>query len=418
MPRVDLCVVLVCLLNNKETTWKDNLQKSLPWLNLTEDWEEFKKLPFPKLYLTHHDELHTTAKKIKGKKWINFAIVDEAHKWKARGSRMSRAGAKLSGIKKRLILTGTPIEKQPKDLWGQFRFLCPDLFGSWKEFEDEFMDVRKIDMEGVAPGSARWQIKIMQQGMLRSRAPFRPEKMPKLLEMIKPYCIRLTKEDVGILAPIIQKIQVPLGPYQRRLYDRMKRDSIIKLNGCRSMATMKVTNIIKRREIASGFVFDDDGDYHHIGDAKLDRLIRLFELLPKPIVIFTEFKPENDLIASVLRDMGYSIETLTGKDKKTRAKTQRAFQAAQLDGVVCQSRAGGTGVDLWRANYAIVHSMGYSSITFDQMKSRLDAKHKKKAAKIFVLVASATIDEDLYDLVIDKSLDAKSVLAQLKQGAR
>lgn len=416
-----MAVVLVCLLNNKDSTWRDKLAQFLPWLNVTDDWETFKKLPFPKLLLVHFETLHNVAKKLQKPKWITFAIIDEAHRLKARGTRQSRAAAKLYARgRKRLILTGTPIEKQPKDLWAQFRFLEPELFGSWKTFEDKFMDVRKIDMEGVRPGTARWQIKVMQQGMLRSRAPFKWDKLSELLDLIKPYALRLTKEDVGILPPKIVRVSVPIVGEQRRLYDRMKKHSVIRLeDGSRAMAPLTVTNIIKRRQLVSGFVYDDDGECHTVGDAKLRKLVRLFDRLPKPVAVFGVFTPEIDAIVAALRAEGYRIARVDGSTKKKdRPNLWRNFQRTRYDGIVCQTRVGGVGVDLWKASYAIAHSISHSSIDFDQMKSRLDAKGKKAAAKIYVLCGNATIDEDLYDMVVEKGLTSEEVLKQLKKGAK
>ena len=419
--RSSLAVVLVCILNNKDSTWRDKLTEHLPWLNITDDWEAFKKLPFPKLLLVHFNILHTMAAKLKrAAHWIKFAIIDEAHLIKARGTRQSRAAARLSDIPKRLILTGTPIEKQPKDLWAQFRFLIPTLFGSWKTFENRFLDVKQIDMTGVKPGSTRWQIKIMQQGMLRSRAPFKPHMMKTLVKMIAPYAMRLTKADVGILPPKIIKVSVPITGEQRRLYDRMKKHSVVRLGGGqRAMAPLTVTNIIKRRQIASGFVYDDDQEAHTVGTAKLDELVRLFDRLPKPVAVFAIFKPELEAIVDALRGLGYRIATVSGETKKKdRPNIWRSFQKARYDGIVCQTRVGGVGVDMWKASAAIAHSISHSSIDFDQMKSRLDSRDKSKAAKIYVLCGDATIDEDLYDMVVEKGLTSDEVLKQLKKGAR
>lgn len=414
--------VLVCLLNNRDSTWLDGLAKYLPWLNVTIDWEVYKKLPCPKLFVVHFDALPKVSKKIKNaaKKWINFCAIDEAHRLKNRGSGFSRAAARLCEITRRLILTGTPIEKNPKDLWAQFRFLIPTLFGPWKEFEDKFLDVPKIDMTGVKPGTARWQIKVMQQGMLRSRAPFREEKLPTLIRMIKPYARRLTKVDVGILPPKIIQKMVDIDGSQRRLYQKMKKTSVIHLpGGERSMAPMVVTNIMKRRQIASGFVFDDDGECHTLKSAKLDRLIALFSRLPKPVVVFTAFRPDNDRITSELRALGYDIAQMHGGvNKRDRPGILRSFQRAQYDGIVCQMKTGGVGVDLWKGSYGIVHSMTHSSIDFNQAMSRMDSKLKTTAAKIYVLCGRATIDEDLYDMVVQKGMDANAVLKELKKGAR
>lgn len=422
MPAQDLAVVLVAFLGNKESTWADKLQQYLPWLNVTSDWDTFKALPFPKLFLIHFETLHTYAAKLKNaaKTWLNFAIIDEAHKLKARGSRVSRAAARLSSVRKRLILTGTPMDKQPKDLWAQFRFLLPSLFGTWKEFEERFMDVKKISMEGVMKGSARWQVKIMQQGMLRSRAPFKKELMPQFLKLIKPYALRLEKEEVGIKRAKLIKVSVPISGEQQRVYRDMKKHSVVHLgDGRRAMAPLTVTNIIKRRQIASGFIYDDDGECIHVGTAKLDKLVRLFHRLPKPIAVFAMFRPEIDLISETLKREGYEIATVDGRTKKkARPDIWRSFQKAQLDGVVCQIRTGGVGVDMWKSSSGIVHSIGYSWIDFDQMTSRLDAIGKETSAKIYILCGAATIDEDLYDMVVVKNLDANEVLKQLKKGSK
>lgn len=421
MPRDDLAVVLVAFLGNKESTWSDKITEFLPWLNVTSDWEAFKRLPFPKLFLIHFEALHTVAAKLKNaaKKWLTFAIIDEAHKLKARGSRQSRAAARLSGVRKRLLLTGTPMDKQPKDLWAQFRFLVPTLFGSWKTFEDRFMDFKKINMEGVRPGTARWQLKIMQQGMLRSRAPFKKELLPEFIEMIAPYCLRLEKEEVGIKRAKLIRVNVSISGEQQRVYREMKRHSVVRLaDRRRVMAPLTVTNIVKRRQIASGFVYDDDGECIQLGTAKLDKLMKLFHRLPKPVTVFAMFRPEIDLISETLKKEGYEIATVDGRTpKKARPAIWRKFQKAQLDGVVCQIRTGGVGVDLWKSSYGIVHSIGYSWIDFDQMTSRLDAIGKDKAAKIYILCSNATIDEDLYNMVVLKHLDAKEVLKQLKKGS-
>ncbi len=419
--RPSLAAVLVVLLNNKDSTWRDKIAEFLPWLNVTSDWEEYKRLPFPKLLLVHFEELHTIAGKLKNPKWISFVAIDEAHRLKARGSRQSRAAAKLYRAgRKRLIMTGTPIEKHPKDLWAQFRFLEPSLFGSWKTFEEEFLNFAHIDMSDVKPGTERWKLKIMQQGMLRSRATFREDMLPELLDRIKPYAMRLKKTDVGIIEPQIIKTLVTIEGRQRELYDHMKKHGVIRLGGGkRAIAPMTVTNIIKRRQLASGFVYDDEDQPHAIGDAKLTKLLRLFERLPKPIAIFAVFTPEIIMISEALKVLGYDIAVMTGETKKAdRAPILRAFQRAQYDGIVLQTRVGGTGVDLWKANYAIAHSISHSSIDFDQMKSRLDARGKEKAAKIFILCGRATIDEDLYDMVVEKGLTSEEVLKELKKGAK
>ena len=420
LPRENLAAVIVCLLTNRDSTWRDKLAEFLPWLNVTSDWDEFKKLPFPKAFLVHFDALPGVVSKIKrATRWLTFAVIDEAHRIKARGSAWSRAAAKLAGIPKRVILTGTPIEKQPKDLWAQFRFLMPGLLGhKWAEFEKEYIDLPVIDWKKYRWGSSEWQSAMLRFRIMRSKAKFKRGAIHKLIQRIKPYCIRLTKRDVGIREAVIHRIDVPLVGPQRSLYHKMKKTSVIRLpDGSRSMAPLKITNIMKRRQIASGFVFDDDEVSHTVGRSKLLRLMSLARKLPKPIVIFAVFKPEIDQIVSTLQAEHYDVIAVHGKvNKKLRPDIWRSFQRAQWDFIVCQLRTGGIGVDLWKARYGIFHSISHSSIDFDQAKSRLDSKLYDKPAEFFVLNGQDTIDEDLYDMVVEKGLGAEQVLSRLKKG--
>lgn len=410
--------VLMCILNNRDSTWMDKLTEYLPQLNVTTNWDEFKKLPCPRLFLVHYEAFPKLIKKIAKFKAINWMTIDEAHKISRRGTKQSRAAARMSWVSWRMILTGTPIEKKPTDMFGQFRFLDPELFGTnWAEFENEYLDFATVDMTHAPPGSALWQRKMLQQRILRGKAKFNPEKLIQFTELIKPYSMRVTKIDVGILEPIIKKVVVPMLGAQRRYYEAMEKHSVVRLDtGQRVISPLAVTNIMKCRQLASGFVYDDDGDCHYVGDAKLRRLKTLVEQSKLPIVIFTAFKPDNERIGKALRGMGYDVAIVTGSTKKKlRPEIWRQHQRGQHDITLVQIKTGGVGVDLWKANTAIVHSMGHSYIDFDQAKSRLDNRDKIKPSTIWVICAENTIDEDIHELVIVKRLTSEEVLSQLKQ---
>lgn len=414
----DFVGCLVGILNNLDSTWRVGLAAHLPHVSVTSDWSEFKKLPTPKLFLIHYQRFTRVVDKLARYKKLTWMCFDEAHGLAKRGSKQSRAAARMSWVSRKLILTGTPIEKKPTDMFAQFRFLAPDVFGTnWEEFENEYMEFAKLDMRHTPKGSVAWQRRILQQRILRSKATFNRRKLGKFTRLIKPYSFRLTKGDVGIKEPIITPVLVPIFGPQRLLYERMTKHHVIRLpNGSRAMAALEVTAIMKRRQLASGFVYDDEGELHHVGRAKLRRLILMAKRLPKPVVIFTAFLPDLHRISDELEELGYDVMRVWGKTKKSeRGGIWQSFQRAQYDFLVCQDRAGGVGVDLWKAQYAIVHSMSHSSIVFDQMKSRLDSRHKETAPEIFLLCSEGTIDEELYDLVIVKGLNSAEVLKQLKR---
>lgn len=411
------CGILICLLTNRDTTWRDKLAEHLPSLQVTTDWDAFKKMTGPRLFLIHFNILGRWISKLVKYKKFNWACIDEAHGLSKRGTKQSRAAARLAWVKRKVILTGTPIEKQPMDLYAQFRFLAPHVFGTnWEEFENEFVDLPDMKDMQAPRGSQAWQKLILRKRIMRSKALFNKRKMSKFMRLIKPYAYRMTKADVGIKEPVVHKVTVPMLGRQARYYEAMKKRSIVRLDdGSRSMAELKITQIMKLRQIASGFIYDDNEKCHHVGTAKLRRLLKMIDKASKPVVVFTAFRPDLDVIVDELRVRGLNVIEVHGKvNKKKRPDIWRRFQRADYDVIVCQIKTGGVGVDLWKANTAIIHSMGHSFIDFDQAKARLDSIMKNKAANIYVLCSGNTVDETIYDLVVIKRLNGEEVLSKLK----
>lgn len=423
----DFCGLLVTLLTNRDSTWLDAIQSFLPWLNVTSDWEEFKKLPNPRVLLMHYEDVVKHINKLCKYKKFNWCCMDEAQRISNRGSKSSRAAKRLSWIDQKLVLTGTPQEVRETDYFGIFRFLAPEVFGeNWAKFEEYWMewDIPRGFDRAKKIGGQLLKKKMIELRILKHKARFNEAKRDEWVERLKPYCVRLTKEDAGIKQAVIHKVSVPMSPDQRRVYDDMLHNSFAMLPRNRRSATQRrvtaqlaITNIAKRRQIATGFVYDDDERLHDLGEHKLDKTLELIEQLPLPIVVFTAFRPDNDLVYETLLEEGYDVVQVNGSTKKKdRPRIWREFQRAQYDIAVVQTKTGGTGVDLWKARKAIVYSMTHSYRDFDQMKSRLDTKEYDDAAEFFILCSENSIDTDLFDLVVVKKFKTEQTLKHLKKG--
>ena len=412
--------LLVAILNNKESTWLDNLTKYVPEVQVFTDIDAFRKAKGHRLLLVHFEALAAIIKKLVKYKKLNWAAVDEAHRLYNPGSGQSRAMARMHWVEWKLILTGTPMEKQPTDFFGQFKFLAPDVLGTNKgDFEEDWLEWKKIDLHGPGaprPGGPAYKEKMMLQRILKNKAKFKQERMGEFIELLKPYCIRIEKTDVGIVPPNVVEHKVRFGPNQMRKYNQMKKEGWLELiTGEEILAPMPAVKNMKLRQLASGFIYDEEGGLHWLSTRKLHSVIQKFKSLPKPVVIFSAFVPELLFMHRKLESLGYDVELVYGKTpKKKRPGIWRAFQAAQLDAVICQTTAGGVGVDLWKGNHALVSSMSYSSIVWDQAKARMDSRDKSVPATIHVFNAEGTIDEDLFDLIHVKGLTTKSVLRHLK----
>lgn len=416
--------VVVTLLNNKESTWGDGFGKYLDGVEIHRDLDTFRKSKEHRILMVHYEQFVSIIAKLCKYKKTNWVVIDEAHRLYNRGSKQSRAAARMSWVTRKMILTGTPMEKRPTDFFGQFLFLKPEVFGKrYADFEEKWLDWKKIDMDykgGPRPGGPAYQKLMLQQRILKSKAKFKEELLDEFVDLLEPYCFRMEKVDVGILPPTIKTHGFDLPPGIRGIYRQMEEDSLATMpNGDVLAAQMPMTRVMKLRQFSSGFYYNEDEETVVLTRKRIRFALDLFEDLPKPVVLFAAFIPEVLELHRALEASGYDVGLVYGGiPKKKRPAVWRAFQAGQLDAVVCQTSAGGVGVDLWKGNHAIMYSMSYSSILWDQALSRLDSRDKKEPSTIHLIKANGTIDEDLIDLVVKKGNTTRSVLSQLKRRYR
>jgi SNF2 family DNA or RNA helicase len=153
-----LDVLLVGPLTNLESTWGKFLREHLPWYSVHRDLKSYdahrKKYPNKhRILLLNPEQVTPIRDKLRRRKWDRF-IWDEAQRLKNRTSQSSRDAAHIAkSAKRRLALTGTPMDLDPKDLWAIMRFVQVDVLGDrWGDFEDYFLQKPNIDIK-----KARWR---------------------------------------------------------------------------------------------------------------------------------------------------------------------------------------------------------------------------------------------------------------------
>lgn len=401
--------LIIVPLTNIDSTWHSLIERKLPQVRLFREWDGYLKAPCPKLLLVHYEKLPSIIDRAKKRHW-SLIVYDESQRLKSRGTRQSRNARMLRNqAPYKLILSGTPIERQPSDLWAQFRFLAPEVFGErWQEFEDQFLVPIEAEIEG-RPGSLRYKRAVMMARIRAKKRPFDFDKLPLLLEMTAPYSLRLTKASLDLPELVVRKVKIELEPRQRQLYDALERDYVVSINArlgpgkSRVIAPLKVTLLTKLHQMTGGYVFDDNGDVKLVGRSKLRRTIELVRLSSKPVVVFCRYLAEVTAIVDRLSRKGYDVATLTGRTKRShRGQMIEAFQRAQYDVLVCQIKTGGVGIDLFKSSNAIIYSTPYSFIDFEQALSRLHRRGQKKKVTIYWLIAENTVDTVIYKAISKK----------------
>jgi len=386
--------LVVVPLSNIETTWVEILSKID--ITICRDWEEYKKAPCPKLFLLHYEMLRKLDRKITRRSWT-FVAFDESHRLKDRNTWQSRIAGRIHDAEYKVLLTGTPfddLEKDPQQLWAQFRFCRPSIFGTrWGDFDQKYL---------------------VPCGYMGKQRKFRKTRLPRFLRLIEPYTIRVTQDEVLNLKPIkYHWIPVQLLGRQRRLYEDLELKEIIEEEDLTITADLRIVKDGKLHQMCGGFVFDDEGDLHHVGRAKLRGISKLLQKLERPVVIFCRYLAEIEALEKMLSD--FRVKTITGKNRKERPQINRMFQAGELDYLVAQVRTGGVGVDLFRSFNGVFYSTSFSFIDFDQALKRVQRDGQKNQVHIWMIYAKDTIDRVVYDAALSKQDAHKMILEYFRK---
>lgn len=267
---------------------------------------------------------------------FNYIFLDESQAIKNPDSQRYKA-ARLLQSRNKIVLTGTPVENNTFDIYGQLSFACPGLLGS-KQF---FKDIYSTPIDRF-------------QNSKRAR---------ELQHKISPFILRRTKKEIAKELPEKTEMVIycEMGTEQRTVYSAYEKELRDYLNDKSEDDLAKdsmhvLTGLTKLRQICNspGLLKEDE----HLGDAssKIETLVEHIENKSPEhkILIFSQFVSMLDLIKIELSKRNISFEYLTGKTRN-RAASVNAFQDNKDVRVFLISlKAGGTGLNLTEADYVYI----------------------------------------------------------------
>lgn len=227
----------------------------------------------------------------------DLIVADEGHKIKthniAASKAMHRLGARASY---RLLLTGTVITNKAIDVFSQYKFLNPAIYGqSFYAFRNRYFDM-------VGYGNHTPVLKRSMEA--------------ELTERLHSIAYRATKAECLDLPETVDVIrQVDLEPAALRVYRQLVKESYAELSGGEQGAPVAVTapNILARllrlSQLTGGFLGNDDTSaVEPVSAAKLAALEDILDgaaAESKKLVIIARFLPEIRAICKLLEKRGY-----------------------------------------------------------------------------------------------------------------
>lgn len=380
----NLVVVPASLIFN----WKAEVEKFAPSIKVktiyagertktTETFDDYE------IILTSYGTLLSDIRFLKDYRF-NYIFLDESQLIKNPDSQRYKTVRMLQSRNK-VTMTGTPIENNTFDLYGQLSFACPGLFGSKQQFADlystpidQFKDSRRAE---------------------------------ELQQKIRPFILRRTKEQVAKELPDKTEIVLycEMGAEQREVYEANKKEIQDFILGKQedelpksSMHVLK--SITTLRQICNSAALLADGKSYLQASSKIDVLMEQIERKAgnHKILVFSQFVTMLDLIKKQLENRGIKYEYLTGQTRK-RAEVVSSFQQnADIPVFLISLKAGGTGLNLTEADYVYLVDPWWNPAVENQAIDRAYRIGQHKNVMAVRLICPDTIEEKIMKLQATK----------------
>lgn len=342
-------------------------------------------------------------------------VVDESQRIKTPGAKTTQKTWWLGqNAKHRYILSGTPILNSGLDIYSQFRFLDNgETFGrSYVEFKNRYFYDANIGMPKETHFED-WQP--------------RPGAYDTFNDLIYRKAVRVLKKDCMTLPPLVRKrISVELTKDQLRNYKQMHKDFVAYLQDAACVANLALTKGLRLAQIVSGFFRDTEEGERYISYDDNPRLKALEELLEMlidehKVIVWACFKENYNQIEDLfIRKFGGEKNPDVGAVKLVGGMTDKARQHAidefqnnpKIRVMIANQAAGGVGVNLTAASYAIYYSRNFSleaDLQSEARNYRGGSDIHEKVTRID-LVAEGTIDEIILDSLLKKENMANDIL--------
>ncbi|KAL6114998.1 ercc6l [Pungitius sinensis] len=373
----------------------------------------------------------------------DYVILDEAHKIKNTSTKSAKSAYAIPA-RNRVLLTGTPVQNNLKEMWALFDFACNGtLLGTAKTFKTEYENpITRAREKDATPGEKALGCRMSEN----------------LMTIIRPYFLRRTKaevqknkvnrakredpdgrvpEDSGAVMPTLKRkndliVWTYLSSVQEDIYRQFLSLEHIKELLMTTRSPLAELNIMKKlcdhprlfspAAIAKlglgeseaegqqgGDPDPDTGSIANVPDdtlisesGKLVFLIALLERLRDEghrTLVFAHFRKVLDILERILGNRGFKVVRLDGTITQiaqreqliTRFQTDRSYSVFLLT-----TQVGGVGITLTAADRVVIYDPSWNPATDAQAVDRAYRIGQKENVVIYRLITCGTVEEKIY----------------------
>ena len=355
------------------------------------------------LVLTSYPIVRRDIETMQSVRWLGV-ILDEAQNIKNPSAVQTQAVRRLSaGF--RLALTGTPVENRLSELWSIMHFLNPGYLGSREEFRRRFaLPIERYGDEGAT-------------GHLR--------------RMVGPFILRRVKSDPRVIQDLPEKVEMSvycnLTEEQATLYQAAVDEALRRVEDSEGMERrgLVLSMLTQLKQICNHpmhYLHQAEGPATETAELadRSGKLNRLTEMLEEAlsagdrVLIFTQYAEMGGLLRTYLpQALGCGTLFLHGRvPAGKRDEMVRRFQEEPHAPpvFVLSLKAGGTGLNLTRANRVFHFDRWWNPAVEDQATDRAFRIGQRRDVQVHKLITAGTLEETIDEMIAGKRALAQAVV--------
>ena len=368
--------------------WENEIKKFAPKLKvgvyygINRDFSSLKKVD---VILTTYGTIRNDIENLLEHKF-DLLILDESQNIKNINSQTTKA-VLLLNAKKRVALSGTPIENNLLELYSLFRFLNPEMFGSVQRFTNSYI----LPIQKYSDTST----------------------IEELKKKIYPFLLRRVKKEVLEDLPdkIEKLVYVDMNDEHRRFYEERRKYyySLLEKNTSSQGNFDKffvLQAINELRHIVSSPELETKKIISSKKEVLIENVIEAIENNHK-VLVFVNYLSSIESICDSLKENKIKYLKMTGQTKDRQNLVDKFQNDSRYKVFVMTLKTGGVGLNLVSADTIFIYDPWWNTTVENQAIDRAYRLGQDKTVFAYKMIMRNTIEEKILKLqeIKNKLLD-------------
>lgn len=368
--------------------WENEIKKFSPKLKvgvyygINRDFSSLKKVD---VILTTYGTIRNDIENLLKHKF-DLLILDESQNIKNINSQTTKA-VLLLNTKKRVALSGTPIENNLLELYSLFRFLNPEMFGSVQRFTNSYI----LPIQKYSDTST----------------------IEELKKKIYPFLLRRVKKEVLEDLPdkIEKLVYVDMNDEHRRFYEERRKYyySLLEKNTSSQGNFDKffvLQAINELRHIVSSPELETKKIISSKKEVLIENVIEAIENNHK-VLVFVNYLSSIESICDSLKENKIKYLKMTGQTKDRQNLVDKFQNDSRYKVFVMTLKTGGVGLNLVSADTIFIYDPWWNTTVENQAIDRAYRLGQDKTVFAYKMIMRNTIEEKILKLqeIKNKLLD-------------